>query len=88
VNLLHEKINTIRNILDKDSICFRNMEKFKYLGMTVRNHNHIHKGAKNKLNLEIATFNSQSYFLISYTKPKDKIYKIIILPVFSYECET
>jgi hypothetical protein len=70
---------------------FKNMEKFKYLGMIVTNQNFIHEEIKSRLNLGNACYHSVQNFLSYHLLPKNitiKIYKTIIFPAVLYGCET
>ena len=67
------------------------VEEFKYLGTTLTNQNSIQEGIKSRLRLGNACYfsveNLLSSSLLSKTL-KIKIYRIIILPVVLYGCET
>jgi hypothetical protein len=61
----------------------------KYFGMTVTNHNFIQEEIKRRLNSGNACCHSVHTFLSSRLLPKNvRIYKIIILSVVLYGCET
>jgi hypothetical protein len=59
--------------------------------MTLANQNDIHDEIKSRLNLRNAYYYSVQNLLSSHLIPKNlkiKIYKIVILPVVLYGCET
>jgi hypothetical protein len=65
--------------------------KFKYLGTTPKNKNDIHDEIKSRLNSVNACYYSVQNLLSSLLTSKNlkiKIYKIVILPVVLYGCET
>jgi hypothetical protein len=67
------------------------MAKFKYLEMTVTNHNLINEEIKSRLNSGNACYNSIQNLLYSRQLSKNVniiIYKIIILLVVLHGCET
>jgi hypothetical protein len=71
--------------------CFENVEQFRYLGTTVTNQTLIREEIKRRLSLGNACYHSVQSLLSSSLlsrRAKIRIYKIIILPVVLYVCET
>ena len=67
------------------------MEEFKYLGTTLTNQNSIQEEIKSRLKSGNACYHSVQNLLSSSLLPQNlkiKIYRIIILPVVLYGCET
>jgi hypothetical protein len=65
--------------------------KLKYLGILVKNHNLIYEEIKSKVNPGIAYYHSLWNLQFSHLLSRNvkiKIYRIIILLVVSYGCET
>jgi hypothetical protein len=65
--------------------------KFKYLGTTLTDRNNVHEGIKSRIKSGNSFYHSVHILLSSRLlsrKLKVKIYKIIILPVVLYVCET
>jgi len=74
-----------------DNTTFERMEEFKYLGTTLTNQNSIAEEIKSRLKSENPCYHSVQNLLSSRLLPKNlkiKIYRIIILPVALYGCET
>ena len=74
-----------------ENLSFENVEKFKYLGVTVTNTNDICKEIKHKINMGNLCYYSLEEILSSHLlskKLKVNTYKTIILPVVLYGCET
>jgi hypothetical protein len=70
---------------------FENVSQFKYLGSKVTNQNLIQEEIKRRLNSGNACYHSVQSLLSSRLLSKNlkiRIYKMIILPVVLYGCET
>ena len=73
------------------NLSFENIEKFRYLGVTVTNTNDIHEEIKRRINMGNACYYSLEKIVSSRLlskKLKVKTHKSIILPVVLYGCET
>jgi len=73
-----------------DNSTFEKVEEFKYLGTTLTNQNSIEE-MKSRLRSGVACYHSVQNLLSSKLLSKNlkiKIYRIIILPVVLYGCET
>jgi hypothetical protein len=74
-----------------DNSSTERMEGFKYLETTLTDQNSIQKEIKSRLKLGNACYHSVQNLLSSRLLSKNlkiKIYRIIILPVVLYGCET
>jgi hypothetical protein len=71
--------------------CFENVAWFRCLGMTITNQNLIQEEIERRLNLVNACYHSVQNLLASCLLSKNikiNIYKIVILRVVLYGCET
>jgi hypothetical protein len=86
---LHPNSGQNQNIR-RDNESFENVEKFKHLETTLTNQNEIHDEIKSRLNSGNACYCSVKdfFFPSQITKPEDKVYKTVILPVVMYGRET
>ena len=74
-----------------ESSSFEKVEKLKYLGVTVTNTNDNRAEIKRRINMGNACYYSLEKMLSSHLRSKKlqvKTYKLIILPVVLYGCET
>src|SRR5215469_11694499 len=74
-----------------DNSVIERVEEFKYLGVTLTDHNSIQEEIKSRFNLGNACYHSVQNLLSSRLLSKNlkiKIYRTIILPVVLYGCET
>ncbi|KAJ4426484.1 hypothetical protein ANN_27298 [Periplaneta americana] len=72
-------------------LSFEEVEKFKYLGVTVTNINDTREEIKRRINMGNACYHSVEKLLSSSLLSKNlkvRIYKTVILPVVLYGCET
>ena len=86
----HQNVIQNQNIVIAN-FSFENVEKFRYLGVTVTNTNDIHEEIKRKISMGNACYYSLEKILSSgllSKKLKVKTHKTIILPVVLYGCET
>ena len=84
--------NTVQNQnIVIENLSLENVEKFRYLGVTVTNTNDIREEIKRRINMGNACYYSLEKILSSRLlskKLKVNTYKTIILPVVLYGCET
>ena len=74
-----------------ENLSFENVEKFRYLGVTVTNTNDIREEIKRRINMGNPCYYSLEKILSSHLlskKLKVNTYKTIILLVVFYGCET
>jgi hypothetical protein len=74
-----------------DNRSFEGEEKFKYIGTTLTDQNSIQEEIKSRRKSGNVCYHSVHYLLSSrllYKNLKIKIYRIVILPVVLYGCET
>jgi len=74
-----------------DNRLFERAEEFRYLGTTLTNQNSIQEEIKSRLKSKNAYYHSVQNILSSSLLSKNlkiKIFRIIILPVVLYGCET
>jgi len=74
-----------------DNSAFERVEEFKYLGATLTDQNSIAEEIKSSSRSGNACYHSMQKLLSSRFLPKNlkiKIYRIVILPVVLYGCET
>ena len=86
----HQNVIQNQNIVF-GNLSFENVEKFRYLGVTVKNTNDIREEIKRRINMGNACYYSLEKILSSRLlskKLKVKTYKTIILPAVLYACET
>ena len=84
----HQNVIQNQNIVI-GNLLFENVEKFRYLGVTVTNTNDIREEIKHRIKLEDACYYSLEKILSScLLSKKFKTYKTIILPTVLYSCET
>ena len=86
-----EQTAELSHTMKVDNSSIERVEEFKYLGTTLTNQNSIRKEIKSRLKLGNACYHSVQNLLSSSLLSKNlkiKIYKIIILPVVLYGCET
>jgi len=77
--------------MEIDNSFIERVEEFKYLGTTLANQNSIQEEIKSRLKLGNACYYSVQNLLSSSLLSKNlkiKVYRIIILPVVLYGCET
>jgi len=70
---------------------FERVEEFKYLGTTLTHQNSIPEEIKSRLRLGNASYHSVQNLLTSRLLSRNlrvKVYRILILPVVLYGCET
>jgi hypothetical protein len=86
----HQNVGQNHDIM-MGNICFENVAQFRYLGSTVTNQNLIQDEIKKRLNSGNACYRSVqnllSFRLLS-RNVKIRTYKIVILLVVLYGCET
>ncbi|KAJ4432164.1 hypothetical protein ANN_20780 [Periplaneta americana] len=84
--------NIVRNgNINIGDLSFEEVEKFKYLGVTVTNINDTREEIKRRINMGNACYYSVEKLLSSSLLSKNlkvRIYKTVILPVLLYGCET
>ena len=90
ITFRHQNVIQNQNIVI-GNLSVENVEKFRYLGVTVTNTNDIREEIKRRINMGNVCYYSLEKMFSSrllFKKLKVKAYKTIILPVVLYGCET
>jgi hypothetical protein len=87
----HHQTAVQSNYIRVTNKSFEKVAKFKYLGATLMDQNCIHEEIRSRLNSENACYHAVQNLLSSSLLSRNvkiKLYKIVILPVVLYGCET